>query len=80
MVFPASARSSEHENNPVTYMYMYSFKIFGRGFADIMGIEFTLLVFYCRSICGTPNYISPEVILKAGHSYPVDVWAMGCIV
>lgn len=33
-----------------------------------------------ESICGTPNYISPEVIQKSGHSYPADVWAVGCIV
>ena len=37
-------------------------------------------VFCCRSICGTPNYISPEVILKHGHSFPADIWAIGCIV
>lgn len=28
---------------------------------------------------GTPNYIAPEMLLKAGHSYSVDVWAIGCI-
>lgn len=31
------------------------------------------------SLCGTPNYISPEVLLKVGHSFAVDVWAIGCI-
>ncbi|XP_054274723.1 serine/threonine-protein kinase PLK2-like [Macrosteles quadrilineatus] len=31
------------------------------------------------SRCGTPNYISPEVINGTGHSYEVDVWALGCI-
>lgn len=30
-------------------------------------------------VCGTPNYISPEVLQKRGHSYEADIWALGCI-
>jgi polo-like kinase 1 len=36
-----------------------------------------------KSVCGTPNYIAPEVIIdhgKKGHSYEVDLWALGIII
>lgn len=38
-----------------------------------------------HTVCGTPNYIAPEVILSSmglgvsGHSYEVDVWSTGVI-
>jgi len=32
-----------------------------------------------KSICGTPNYIAPEMLSGDGHSFQVDVWAVGIL-
>ncbi|XP_076828935.1 serine/threonine-protein kinase PLK3 [Brachyhypopomus gauderio] len=32
-----------------------------------------------KTICGTPNYLSPEVLNRQGHGTESDVWSLGCV-
>lgn len=32
------------------------------------------------TLCGTPEYMSPEVLLNKGHGKPVDWWALGVLI
>jgi len=77
----------------LVFEYLHQFKIAyrdlkpenilidGHGYLKLTDFGFAKVVpDYTYTLCGTPEYISPEVLLNKGHSTPTDWWSLGIFI
>lgn len=62
------------EDGPVPRRYRQMIKLADFGLA--VEINPNELLF---TVCGTPTYVAPEILLEIGYTFPVDIWAAGVI-
>merc|ERR1719409_979933 len=51
------------------------------GYIKLTDFGFAKVIEYrTYTLCGTPEYIAPEVLLNKGHGKPVDWWTLGILI
>lgn len=52
------------------------------GYPKLIDMGFAKRLYNRRtySMCGTPDYMAPEIIKRQGHGKGVDYWALGCMI
>ena len=71
---PLTNSSRTTSDCPVPRRYRQMIKLADFGLA--VEISTNELLF---TVCGTPTYVAPEILLEIGYSFAVDIWAAGVI-
>lgn len=50
-----------------------------RGYIRLADFGLAKLAEMSNSFCGTPEYLSPEMVVGSGHDHTVDWWALGVL-
>ncbi|KAG0267048.1 hypothetical protein DFQ27_009194 [Actinomortierella ambigua] len=67
-------RDLKPENILVMNKETMTVKISDFGLAKLTGEEL-----FVNTMCGTPSYVAPEVLMKVGYGKAVDMWSLGVI-
>jgi len=73
-----------HKNNIIYRdLKIDNFIIKDNGYLSILDISYSKelkkITDKTFTLCGTPNYLAPEIILNKGYNFSVDFWSLGII-
>jgi len=54
-----------------------------QGYAKVIDLGLAKRLDSCEkayTLCGTPDYVSPEMICKSGHDWRTDLWSLGVLI